>query len=392
MAESNKISFQNTEIAFATKSNSKLKKAYWLFYSMKFTRLASFGMKLISFSFKIGLPIKWIIKVTIFEHFCGGENVDDCESAITDLGNANIGTILDYSVEGEETNAAFDNTTQETIKTIKKANSDKNIPFSVFKMTGVAAFELLHKVQEDKGLDEIEKENFDKVKERVNLICKTAFELKVPLFIDAEETWIQNTVDDLVHSMMELYNKEQAIVHNTIQFYRKDGVVNLKKSYQKSVEGNYFYGIKMVRGAYMEQERERAEENNYPSPIHDDKHGSDECFDDGLRFCLDNHEKISLCAGTHNEESNLLLTHLISKKGLQKNHPTVYFAQLYGMSDHISFNLSAGGYNVAKYVPYGPVKSVMPYLFRRAEENTSIAGQTGRELLLIEAELKRRKG
>jgi len=385
------INFQNTEIAFASKTPAKLRKAYWLFYSMKYPTLSKFGIKCIKLAFKIGLPISSLIKATIFDQFCGGESIGDCDDAISHLGKSNIGTILDYSVEGEKNEKAFSETANEIIQTILKAKFNPHIPFSVFKLTGIASFDLLQKIQSKEKLTDKEKTEFEDVKLRMNAICKTAYESDVPVFIDAEETWIQHTIDDLAHEMMALYNTEKAIVYNTIQFYRKDGVENIKTAYQKALDNGYCYAVKMVRGAYMEQERARAEDMNYPSPIHDTKKDSDNCYNEGLHFCAQHHKQISFCAGTHNEESSKLLSELIAQYKIVKDSPSVFFAQLYGMSDHISFNLSAKGYNVAKYVPYGPVKSVMPYLFRRAEENTSIAGQTGRELLLIQQEMKRRR-
>ena len=385
------INFQNTEVAFASKSNQKLRKAFWLFYSMKFPTLTKVGMKSIKVSLKMRLPISFLIKKTIFEHFCGGESIEDCEKAIIDLGKSNVGTILDYSVEGEKTEEVFDYTTKEVIRTIEKSGGNKDIPFAVFKLTGIASFDLLAKVQAKEKLNPSEEKQFERVKRRITSICERAYNLNTPVFIDAEETWIQDTIDDLAHEMMAAYNKEATIIYNTIQFYRKDGVSQLKKAHLLAKENGYKYGVKMVRGAYMEKERERAQAKNYPSPINDTKVDSDKCYNEGLRYAVEHNNDIALCAGTHNEESSLLLTQLIEEFKLDKGHPSIYFAQLYGMSDHISFNLTSNGYNVAKYVPYGPVKSVMPYLFRRAEENTSISGQTGRELLLIEKEMKRRK-
>lgn len=392
MKKKQTINFEDTATAFAHKSKKELKKAYWLFYSMKFPSLIRFGTSFINFALKIHLPIQGILKSTLFSHFCGGESIEECNSTIKELGSHKIGTILDYSVEGEKTENAFIDTKNEIIRTIDKASQNETIPFSVFKVTGVFSIDLLLKIQEREELSSLESKQIDDAKNRINEICNTAFEKDVCLFIDAEETWIQDAIDSIVCEMMEKYNKEKAIVYNTIQFYRADGLELLHTQHQHSLENNYFYGIKVVRGAYMEQERERAEEMNYESPIHISKEGTDNCYDNGLAYCINNLNNISLCAGTHNEKSSNLLVSLLADKSINKTDPKVFFAQLYGMSNHISFNLSKEGYNVAKYVPYGPVKSVLPYLFRRAEENTSIAGQTGRELALIKKELRRRKG
>ena len=386
MENHSKLNFNNTSNAFSHKSSADLRKAYWLFYSMKFPWLTKLGTSLIKCAFSIHLPIKGIIKNTLFSHFCGGEFIDDCKKTIEELNKGNIGTILDYSVEGEKLESVFINTKNEIIKTIEKASKTDAIPFSVFKITGVAPFDLLQKVQEKKILSTEETTQFEASKNRINEICKTAHQYNVQLLIDAEETWIQDAIDEIVTLMMLEYNKTNAIVFNTIQFYRKNGFELLKKAHQHAIKNNYLYAVKMVRGAYMEKERARAIEFGYESPIHETKEKTDECYNKGLEYCINNKGRISLVAGTHNELSSKYLAENISA-----DCTNFYFAQLYGMSDHISYTLSKAGFNVAKYVPYGPVKSVLPYLFRRAEENTSIAGQTGRELSLIQQELKRRK-
>lgn len=387
MVENKTLNFGDTANAFSHKSKADLKRAFWLFYPMKFPWLTSFGTSFIKLAFTLRLPIKGIVKKTLFSHFCGGEFIDDCDKTIAELSAGNIGTILDYSVEGEKSENVFISTRDEIIRTISKAENNPDIPFSVFKITGVASFDLLQKVQEEHPLSKSEEQEFEDAKHRVDDICKAAFEANVKLLIDAEETWIQDTIDDIVKEMMVKYNQEKAIVHNTIQFYRKKGFELLKTQHEDAIINQYKYGVKMVRGAYMEKERERAKDRKYESPIHNTKPDTDKCYDDGLKYCIENKNTISLVAGTHNENSSKYLAENTSTE-----EANIYFAQLYGMSDHISYTLSKAGYNVAKYVPYGPVKSVLPYLFRRAEENTSIAGQTGRELTLIEKELKRRKG
>jgi proline dehydrogenase len=385
------ISFDNTEVAFKHKTNAQLKKAYWLFKMVGSPWLVKLGKSFTVLAFKLHLPIKGVVKKTIFEQFCGGETIEECNHTIALLQKHNIGTILDYSVEGKEDESDFENTCNEIIATITKAKNNPAIPFSVFKVTGIAKFSILEKANE--GIDKLsvgEQQKMNEITERVERICKAAFDAKVPVFIDAEESWIQNTIDFLAEKMMEKFNKEQAIVFNTIQLYRWDRIDFLKQSHQKAKEGDYFLGLKLVRGAYMEKERTRALEMGYPSPIQKTKEDSDKDYDLALHYCVEHINSISFCAGTHNEKSSQLLVSLVEQKNLNKNSKNIYFAQLLGMSDHISFNLSNAGYNVAKYVPYGPVKEVLPYLIRRAEENTSVAGQTGRELSLIIKERKRR--
>ena len=385
------LSFENTEIAFQSKSTKQLNKSFWLFKLVSNNTLVKVSPFLLKIAFTVRLPIKGLIKQTIFEQFCGGESIENCDRRIQSLAKYNIGTILDYSVEGKSIEDDFNRVTKETIQTILKAKENDNIPFAVFKTSGLARIELLEKVSNSKiELNKEEKEEFKRVKERINSICATAHKNNVRLFIDAEESWIQDAIDEIVISMMRKYNYERAIVFNTLQMYRWDRLAFLKQSYADAENGNYFLGLKIVRGAYLEKERERAEKMGYPSPIQKDKESCDNDYNLALRFCINHIDKIALCAGTHNEQSSILLTQLMDENNILKNDQRVYFSQLLGMSEHISFNLSNYGYNVAKYMPYGPVKDVLPYLIRRAEENTSIAGQTGRELSLIIKEKKRR--
>jgi len=342
-------------------------------------------------SFKLHLPIDWAIRATVFDHFCGGESIAGCEAVIEELDKFKIGTILDYSVEGKENEKELDACKFEIIRTIEKARHDNRIPFSVFKVTGVVRFELLEKVNSHVRLSPTETAEWTRARERVHAICHAAWEAKQMLFIDAEDSWIQNAIDHLVTDMQREFNKEQPIVFNTLQMYRHDRLAYLQKCYAAAREEKYWYAVKLVRGAYMEKERERAAAKGYLSPIQPDKTASDRDYDAAVAFCVEHIDYMGVCSGSHNEDSNLKLAHLMAKKGIPANHPLVWFAQLYGMSDHISYNLTHAGYNVAKYVPYAPIKSMMPYLIRRAQENTSIAGQMGRELGLLLKELKRRK-
>ncbi|MFN4082537.1 MAG: proline dehydrogenase family protein [Bacteroidia bacterium] len=384
--------FNNTEIAFKSKTDGELINSYYLFKAIGYNWLVKVGPSLVETAFKIKLPIKRIIKKTVFKQFCGGESIDDCSKAINQLHNFGVGTILDYSVEGEEREEVFEATKNEILKTIEIASKEREkIPFSVFKTTGVARFALLEKVSAGKQLTVDEENEFLKAKERINQICNTAYNNNVRIFIDAEESWIQQAIDDFADEMMALYNKQKAIVYNTIQLYRHDRLAFLKKSHQKAINGNYFLGVKLVRGAYMEKERLRAQEMNYQDPIQPNKQATDHDYDEALKYCIENINNISICAGTHNEHSSALLTQLMQKHQLKPNDERIYFSQLYGMSDNLSFNLSNTGFKVAKYLPYGPVKAVLPYLFRRAQENTSVKGQAGRELSLILQEIKRRK-
>lgn len=392
----NDISFEDTQVAFSYKTDADLWKSYVLFASINKNWLVSSGTKLIRFALKSGIPIDPLLKSTLFKQFCGGEDIQDCERTINLLGKYHVGTILDYSVEGEKNEAAFDETEKETIKTIERAaKSPEMIPFSVFKTTGLVQFSLLEKYTSalhnpEIKLTETEENDLVKLRQRVDNICKAAFQHQIRIFIDAEETWIQDAIDTIAYEMMEKYNQENVIVYNTYQFYTTLALGKLKYTLELAQERGFKVGAKIVRGAYMEKERARANEKGYINPIQPNKSSTDKAFNEALLFCIEHKDSIDFCAGTHNEQSSLYLAKLMEQAGIQRGNKGVWFAQLFGMSDHISFNMAKAGYNVAKYVPYGPLKSVMPYLFRRAAENTSVAGQSSRELMLITKEVARR--
>jgi proline dehydrogenase len=390
MSQQDKLSFENTEIAFRHSTNTDLNRAYWLFRVINVNFLVKIGPPITNFAINIGLPIKRLIKATIFKHFCGGETIAECGKTIKNLADGGVGTILDYSIEGEDDETVFDNTRDEIIRTIVRASHDKAIPLTVFKVTGVGRFSLLEKLDEGLKLNIDEQIEWQKVQDRVLAICERAHSEGVPVMIDAEESWIQKTIDTLALNMMRFFNKEKAIIYNTYQLYRHDKLASLIGDYSIAEDEQFLLGAKIVRGAYMEKERKRAEERAYPSPIQPDKAATDRDYNDALVFCADHVDKIAFVAGTHNEDSCRLLADLLDKKKINHKNPHVYFSQLLGMSDNLSFNLANSKYNVAKYVPYGPIKAVLPYLFRRAQENTAIAGQMSRELSLIVKEKKRR--
>ena len=379
----NKLSFENTEIAFRHSSNTDLNRAYWLFKVINVNFLVKIGPPITNFAVNIGLPIKGLIKATIFKHFCGGETIAECSQTIKNLADGGVGTILDYSIEGEDDETVFDNTRDEIIRTIERAAQDKAIPLTVFKVTGVGRFSLLEKLDEGLKLSVDEQIEWQKVQDRVLAICEMAHSEGVPVMIDAEESWIQKTIDSLALNMMRFFNKEQAIVYNTYQLYRHDKLASIIADFSVAEQEGFLLGAKIVRGAYMEKERKRAAERGYLSPIQPDKAATDRDYNDALIFCADQVDRIAFVAGTHNENSCRLLADLLDQKNIDHKNPHVYFSQLLGMSDNLSFNLANAKYNVAKYVPYGPIKAVLPYLFRRAQENTAIAGQMSRELSLI---------
>ena len=386
------IDFNNTKSAFAHYSNWELKKAFYLFSIIKYGILVKLGSYFLKICFKLRFPIKNLVKKTIFSHFCGGENINDCELKINHLFSFGIGTILDYSVEGKENNADFENTKNEIIKTILFASENQKCPFSVFKITGLGRSSLIQKASQNLNnlLDE-EIVELDNISIRIDQICETAFEHKVSVFIDAEDSWYQVFIDSQAEKMILKYNIDQPIIYNTIQLYRHDRLNYMKNLIDKCEKNTIYLGLKLVRGAYMEKEREQAENLNYTDPIQINKKATDLAFKAAVEYCFKKIDFVSICVGTHNEASVSHLIQLMEDNNFNNNDNRIYFAQLLGMSDHISFNLSNKKYNVAKYVPYGPIKEVLPYLIRRAEENTSVAGQTGRELSLIKKEIKNRK-
>ncbi len=386
-----KLELEDTSVAFSSKSDFQLQKAYWLFSLMNKAWVVKLGTFFIKLAFLLQLPIKRLIRLTVFEQFCGGETITECNKTIENLAQGRVGTILDYSVEGEDSENSFERTTQEILKTIEKASQSKDVPFSVFKITGLASGDLLEKIQKNEELSEIEIEQFQKIKHRIDSLCAKAWELNVRLFIDAEESWIQDVIDELAYCAMKKYNTIVPTVYNTYQMYRSDMLENLQKAVKVAKAEGYLLGAKLVRGAYIEKERLRSHEEEYKDPIHSSKAETDDDFDAAIVFCLENRNVLSICLGTHNEKSCVHCAELMDKMSISHNDNHVWFAQLLGMSDNISYNLAKSGYNVAKYVPYGPIQAVMPYLFRRAAENKSIAGQSSREFLLVKKEVARRR-
>lgn len=382
--------FDNTEVAFAVKSNSELDRAFYLFEMIKREPLVKIGTAVTKFALKTHLPVEGIIRATVFDHFCGGVTENDCMPVIDKMYAKKVHSVLDYSSEGKEIEDQFDLAMEKTLNTIKFGTEKPSIPFAVFKPTGFGRLEVYRKITEGEPLNAHEQTEWKRIKERYEIVSKAAFDNNIPLLIDAEETWMQTAADDLIEEMMLKYNSKRAIIFGTLQLYRWDRLDYLKNLHKRAKEKGFKIGMKLVRGAYMEKERERAEEKGYKDPICVNKAATDKMFNDVLTYMFENIEDMAIFAGTHNEESSYLLMDLISKSNLDKNDKRIWFGQLYGMSDHISYNLANQGYNVAKYLPFGPVRDVMPYLIRRAEENTSVAGQTNRELELLKKERKRR--
>ncbi len=383
--------FNNTEIAFSVKTDSELERAFFLFKMIKNEPLVKIGTAVTKFALNASLPVEKLIRATVFDHFCGGVTEEDCMPIIDKMFTKNVHSVLDYSVEGKEEEAQFDYAKDKTLKIIEFVNEKDAIPFAVFKPTGFGRFELYQKITEGKELTPAEQEEWDKVIARYDAVAKASFDNDVPLLVDAEESWMQKAADDLVEQMMEKYNKEKVIVFGTLQLYRHDRMDYLKRLHSRANLKGFKIGMKLVRGAYMEKERERADEKKYLDPICKDKAATDKNYNEVMNYMFANLEDMAIFNGTHNEESSKYLMDMIDKSEYAKTDNRLWFGQLYGMSDNISFNIAKEGYNVTKYLPFGPVKDVMPYLIRRAEENTSVAGQTNRELELIRAERKRRK-
>ncbi|MCB0373683.1 MAG: proline dehydrogenase family protein [Muricauda sp.] len=383
--------FENTAIAFELKSDSQLERAYFLFKMIANEPLVRIGTAVTNFAIKAHLPVEGLIRATVFDHFCGGVNEEDCLPIIDRMYEKGVCSILDYSAEGKEVDNQFDFAMQKTLEVLDFVKEKDAIPFAVFKPTGFGRFKLFEKVTAGLDLTSDETAEWDRIVNRFEKVCKKAYDLDVALLIDAEESWMQKAADDLVLSMMRKYNSQKAIVFNTFQMYRWDRLDYMKELHQLAMEEGFKLGAKVVRGAYMEKENDRAEEKGYKSPICKSKQETDANFDASIAFMMDHLDCFTVFAGTHNEQSCHKLISLMESKGIEPNYTSVWFGQLFGMSDHITYNLTAAGYNAVKYLPYGPVKDVMPYLIRRAEENTSVAGQTSRELALLQKERKRRK-
>ncbi|CAH0335779.1 hypothetical protein FVB9288_01435 [Flavobacterium sp. CECT 9288] len=384
--------FDNTQVAFALKSDTELDRAYFLFKMIANQPLVRIGTAVTNFAIKANLPVEGLIRATVFDHFCGGVNEMDCLSVVDKMFTKGVTSVLDYSVEGKEEEDQFDAALKMTLKTIDFAKKRDAIPFAVFKPTGFGRFELYEKLGNNEKLNEEEQIEWNRVVARFDLVCKEAHEKNVSLLIDGEESWMQDAADDLVTQMMRKYNKEKAIVFNTLQMYRWDRLDYLKKLHEQAKNEGFHIGMKIVRGAYMEKENVRAQEKGYPTPICASKEATDVNYDAAISYMTENLDMMSIFAGTHNESSTYTLMNLMHEKGIKSNDNRIWFGQLYGMSDNISYNLANSNYNVSKYLPFGPVRDVMPYLIRRAEENTSVAGQTSRELMMIKAERNRRKG
>ncbi len=385
------VSFKDTAVAFKNKTDRELFLSFFIFGLTKSPFLVKFLSQAAKITLAMGLPVKPIIKSTVFKQFCGGERESEYASVVGKLGQSGIGAILDYSVEGTEDESGFESTKRELLNIIQKSKTNPDIPCTCMKMTGIGPFDLYKKVTANETLTAEAQQEWDHVKSRLEAICEASFKADKPIYIDAEETWIQQSIDDLTEEMMSRYNRDRAIVFTTLQLYRWDRNDYFKELIRRARAGGYKLGIKIVRGAYIEKERERARRHGYPSPINATKEATDREYDKSVQIFIDNIDIVEICVGTHNEASCRLLLQLMAEKDLPNDHPHIYFSQLYGMSDNISFNLAKAGYNVSKYLPYGPVESTLPYLARRAEENTAIAGQMSKELEIIIQERNRRK-
>ena len=383
--------FDNTKLAFELKSNNSLRKSLFLFNIIKYpliVKLSSFLMRLF---LKLKLPVTPIIKSLLFDQFCVGLNEKESMMTVKKLFKFNLKSILHYHVEGYESEKSFDDCLANTIKTIKSASKTNNVPFTVFKPTGLGSLKLFHKIAQGSILNENEKSHLERIDKRFDSCFQTCKKYCVKILIDSEESWIQPGVDLLVEKYMIKYNKEEALIYNTAQMYLKNKIKYLDHLLRLSKKKSFVPGVKIVRGAYMEKERLRAKKLGYVDPICKNKTETDENFNNALRFLVKNLKSFNFMVGSHNEESSYLLMELMKRNKIKNSNKHIWFAQLYGMSDQISFNIASLGYNVCKLLPYGPVEEVIPYLIRRAEENSSVRGQSSRELDLIKKEFKRRR-
>lgn len=392
-----KLDFSDTALAFQHASPADIRRARLLFGVLASPGLVSAGKALSLWALNWKLPVKGLIRATVFRQFCGGETVAESRPAIQRLWSGGVGSILDYSVEGQTTDAAFDQTVEVALQTLALAATEPGLSLGVFKMTGIAPHDLLERMSLGAELTAAESHQLEKVRARVRRMAQFAAKSGRTLMIDAEETWIQGAIDQLAREAMQEFNRDRLVIMTTIQCYRVGRQAQLRADLDHASAHGYFYGVKLVRGAYMEKERERAATMGYPSPIQPDKAGTDAEYDACVRMMLeslgrpDAPGRVGVVIGTHNEDSNRLGAELLTAQGWNPQNAPVWFAQLYGMSDFISYIMAHHGFRVAKYLPFGPIVNVMPYLLRRAEENTSVAGQTGRELLMLRKEAARRK-
>ena len=382
--------FENTRVAFKMKNNFHLYNAIFLFNIITRKVLVKFFTNITMLMLKINLPIKWILKKTIYRHFCGGIDLYECNEIINKMYKMNVHSILDYSVEAQKDEILFEKSCEKKIEIINSVYANNAIPFTVFKPTSIGRYELFKDLSKEKKLNDKEKHEWLKVVSRFHKICKHAMKMNIKILIDAEEFEVQKAIDDLSIEMMKKYNVKNTYVYNTIQFYRWDRLDYVKNIFQKYSKSKFKLGFKLVRGAYMEKERLMAKKGNYESPICKTKIDTDKNFDSGVELMFKNLEKVEFFVATHNEKSNYKLIELMRKNGIKNSDKKIWFGQLYGMSDNITYNLAKAGYNVAKILPFGPVENLVPYLIRRAQENSSFEGQSNRELSLLRKELKRR--
>ena len=391
MSTIDKDIFENTAVAFAHKTSTELHKAKVLFTLIGNNKLVDLGTSMAGFAMRLHLPLSPLFRYTVYEHFCGGETFEECKKTIAKLHKSHVYTMLNYGVELKEREEDFDKTIEKNIEALEFAGANKDVKVLCIKITGFGRFGLFEKIQEGQKLSDAESAELARVAARFDTLCQSASKNGVSLYVDAEESWIQNALDSMVEEMMAKYNHKRAVVFNTLQLYRWDRLDYLHRQLRAAKSGGYLLGVKLVRGAYMEKERERAEKLGYKSPIHVDKDAVDRDFNAAMNYCLDHLDHISVCIASQSEESNMLAVEQIDKKGIDRKNPHIVFSQLYGMGDNITFNLARLGFNAFKYLPYGPVKDVIPYLIRRAQENTSVSGQMGRELRLLTTEIERRK-
>ena len=382
--------FSDTKEAFSLKSNFELNRAFFLFKIIGNSTFVKLSTSLTNFALKFHLPVTPIIKATVFDHFCGGVSKEDCIPVINKMFIKNVYSVLDFSTEGFNSEKEFDDCLRKKTSIIEFAKNRKEIPFAVFKPTCLGSTDLFKKVSKFEKLNELENDSWNRVIQRFDKVCSKAFKQNIKILIDAEEVEVQNAIDELAIKMMRKYNLTSPIVYNTVQMYRKDRLSYLDEMISNQLNDGVIFGLKLVRGAYMEKERNLAVSMNVESPICDSKNDTDKNFNSGLDFVFNNLNRISFVCASHNEDSILKVMNMMESKKLKSNDNKIWFGQLYGMSDNISFNLASKNYNTFKILPFGSVKNLMPYLIRRAEENTSVQGQTGRELQLILKERKRR--
>lgn len=381
-----------SDSAFSHYSISQLRRTKVLFKILQNPLVSWFSGFVPHIPILLRLPfVKSLIKHYIFSHFCGGEDWKEVHQSALKLQKQNILSSLDYSVECKQTEQDYETTKKVLLNVLEEAKNLSHIPFCVLKITGLGRFALLEKIHNGQTLSDNEKAEWQRVQSRFDSICEKAVDCNTKLLVDAEESWIQKPIDNIVKRAMKRHNQNEPMIYNTYQLYLKAKYEQLKTDWEKAKEKGYILGSKLVRGAYMEKETKRAVKMHLPNPIQPSKAKCDQDFNDSLKFCLKHIDDFGIYIGTHNIESTQKARQLMQEYGIAKSDERVFFSQLLGMREILSYELAQQDYLVSKYTPFGKIAEVIPYLLRRIQENSSVKDQLNDEIKVITRELENQK-